>query len=207
MDIKDILAYRDISSSDNSLEARAMRAGLRLIDESDQTWQSMNALQQGGARRAHESLLQGYQDHKLAPIHYKGKVLDFGCGVGGSTYVFASNAKEVIAVYNSDSLEALRTLALPNVSIVEGDGIVLMAQTPDNSFDMVVGYMLGPDNKGDFINAFYTQANRIIKPDGRILVTSDRNTMNLLTSKYGGNYGGYLPNSNTFIGRKDPTIK
>ena len=31
--------------------------------------------------------------------------------------------------------------------------------------------------------------------------------MNLLTSKYGGNYGGYLPNSNTFIGRKDPTIK
>lgn len=197
----------DLTQENHSIEVRTRRAGLKLIDETDPIWQKMNPLQQGGARRTQESLLNGYELHKLAPVHYKGKILDFGCGVGGSTYVLAHNATEVSAVDNSASLEELRKLGLPNVSIVDGDGIVLMSQTPKDTYDMVVAYMLGPDDQGIFIDAFYTQANRIIKPNGRILVTSDGNTMNLLVSKYGGNYGERFPQGNTFIGRKNPSFK
>ncbi|MBI2049564.1 class I SAM-dependent methyltransferase [Candidatus Roizmanbacteria bacterium] len=204
--INDIFAHNDLSKDDNLIEARARRAGLKLIDETDPTWQSMNPLQKGGAQRAQGSLLQGYEEHKLAPVHFQGKVLDFGCGVGGSTYVLSHNATEVTAVDKSEILTELRVLGLPNVSIVDGDGIALMAQTPDNTYDMVVAYMLGPDDRGDFIDAFYTQANRIINPNGRILVTSDGNTMHLLIGKYGGNYGGSIPQSNIFIGRKNPVI-
>lgn len=207
MDIKDAFSGMGGMPQGNlSLETRARRAGLKLIDESNPMWQSMNPLQQGGAKRAQESLLLGYEEHKLAPIHYQGKVLDFGCGVGGSTYSLALNAREVTAVDNTSSLEELKRLRLPNVSPIDSDGLALMAQTPDNTYDMVVAYMLGPDDKGDFIDAFYTQANRIITPNGRILVTSDPNTLHILANRYAGNYGGGFPQSNVFVGRKNPQI-
>jgi len=72
---------------------------------------------------------------------------------------------------------------------------------------MITAYMLCPDDRGDFIGRFYSQANRVIKPDGRILVTSDGNTFNILMSRYRGHYGGNIPQSNVYIGRKNPDLQ
>jgi len=187
--------------------SKAREFGITLMDPELEKYQNANSLQKYGAGISQKTIYLASKEKKLAPLHHKGKVLDFGCGVGGSTYFLHQNGAEVAGVDLSDSIQELKRLnILPLEKIVQGNGLKLMEDTPDNTYDMITCFMLGSDSDGEFIDKFYREANRIIKKQGRILVTSDGATLKLLLQKHRGNYGSNIHKENIFIGRKNPEL-
>ena len=61
---------------------------LKLINEKDPIFESMNPLQKYGAQKIQEIILESLDKNMMNLSHIKGNVLDFGCGVGGSSYFF-----------------------------------------------------------------------------------------------------------------------
>jgi len=176
---------------------------LILINQDDDNFKNMNALQKGGAQRMEKAVSEGVERNMINDSHFRGKVLDFGCGVGGSSYFFSLNQANVVAVELSNSIDELKKLdILPKENIIHGDGLKLMRSFDENSFDMVVAQMLGPDSEGDFIEVFYKEANRILKQSGRILITSDIGTIQQLNARYINGYQYKGPRHDLFISYK-----
>jgi len=118
----------------------------------------------------------------IDPEIYNGgkNILDFGAGVGGSTIFFKNSLRNnVTAVDLSEiSLECLKNKNIPAESIIVGDGIKLMKNTDNNTYDLVFALMLGPTSDKNFVSSFLSEATRIIKNNGKIIVFSDCGTMN-----------------------------
>jgi SAM-dependent methyltransferase len=162
------------------------------INEKDRKFESMDPLQKYGAKETEKVIEEGIKE-KLIYEQYKGKVLDFGCGVGGSTYFFNLNNANVVGVdINNNPVQELKNLnILSEENIIVGDGIKLMKTFKEKTFDFVFCLMLQLEDKK--IEEFFEEANRILKNSGRIVIVSDIGNLGILKRKYPINaYNGKL---------------
>jgi SAM-dependent methyltransferase len=99
-------------------------------------------------------------------------VLDAACGVGYGSAYLAETARKVVGVDRSaEALDYARDeYARPNVQFVEGD--LLALPFPDGAFDVVCAFeaIEHLDNQ----RAFLSEAARVLRPDGTLLVSTPR---------------------------------
>jgi len=99
-------------------------------------------------------------------------VLDAACGVGYGSAYLARTARNVVGVDRSaDALDYARSeYARPNVQFVEGDLFAL--PFPDRAFDVVCAFEA--IEHLDDQRAFLSEAARVLRPDGTLLVSTPR---------------------------------
>jgi 2-polyprenyl-3-methyl-5-hydroxy-6-metoxy-1,4-benzoquinol methylase len=139
---------------------------------------------QGFMQAAMDMELLGHKG-ALMKDHIGGRVLDFGCGSGGSS-VFLSLQTSTVDAVDSDELEInrLRATALFRGNSHVGNGFDLMQQ-PD-CYDLIVAYYLGRCNSPtEFLKTFITSSKHALRPAGRLFVMSDLLTMDKLRSLLG----------------------
>lgn len=132
----------------------------------------------------------------LQPKHVQGRVIDFGCGIGTSTLLLLRSGADVVGVdarsnktHLRPSWEDTKALAafekanlVPNGRILITDGLQYLNELPKNSVDLVTSFMFGPDHIDGcpFFRNFLSAARQVLKPDGKILVTSDQGTIEMI---------------------------
>jgi hypothetical protein len=75
-----------------------------------------------------------------------------------------------------------------------------MSKQPDESYDLVTAFMLDPSfgkNRSLFY-AFWNEAKRIIKPNGRIIIQSDAGTISEVSDILGSEVDRVLPSTEYF---------
>lgn len=98
------------------------------------------------------------------------KVLDFGCGSGVLSYLFANNEYDVtgIDIEFAPLNEVRRMIDFPeSIKFIEGD--LLSQNMPENSYDYIIAYnaLEHIENLEGYIKEF----KRILKPNGKIVVS------------------------------------
>lgn len=171
------------------------------------------------ARIAHQVLQSCLKSSLIDKSHIRGKILDFGCGFGGSTAVLGIYQGDVTAVDLAGFQHHLAK-ALAN-KIIRVNGVEYLSKLPANSLDLITAFMIGPEFVYHGIcKDFYLAAQQALKPDGRILVTSDYETIATLSKISPKNYSAYLNSTLyneydgevlkteqlTFIGIKSPCV-
>ncbi|MDY6854091.1 MAG: class I SAM-dependent methyltransferase [Thermodesulfobacteriota bacterium] len=149
---------------------------------------------------AQEAILAASDAGILLKSHVSGKVLDFGCGLGGGALVLSYNGADVTAIdIDSKSIEEFRKYKLiDSVKIIQGDGITYMNTLSEDSLDLITAFIFGPDFEGSFIQRFFATANHAIKPNGKILITSETGTLSLVERNCPQGRG-HLVSRNVFV--------
>ncbi|HAB50775.1 MAG TPA: hypothetical protein DCE80_01120 [Ignavibacteriales bacterium] len=163
-----------------------------------------------------ELLDKNYVSHDLLQEN----TLDWGCGSGGSSLALREHGGLVTAVDTSQKSirELVSSEILPVEQAVLGDGISYLRAQSDNSFDLVACFLFGPPyvltSNPRLFSDFYTQANRVLKPEGRIIVTSDQSTFKKIAERV-RNYGEIVNleeslagfgSTQVFVGRKQDRV-
>ncbi|MBI4240701.1 MAG: class I SAM-dependent methyltransferase [Candidatus Rokubacteria bacterium] len=118
-----------------------------------------------------------YSEYAVARQYARGKVvLDIGSGDGCAAFLLAEESKEVIGVEVArEAVELARQrYQRPNLRFQQMSGTQL--GFPDNTFDLITSFQViehVPE-----VEVFVDEMIRVLKPDGRLLVT----TPNRLTS-------------------------
>ncbi len=101
-----------------------------------------------------------------------GKVLDVGCGSGRSTLILAKNTDTVVGIEFSQRLFELareKTNGSDNIKVYLEDAKSMHFE--DNEFDTVAMLWNTFGNLYCFRNRVLDEAKRIIKPDGKIILS------------------------------------
>lgn len=154
--------------------------------EHDPDFAELDALQQMSARRAAFFMNFCHQAGHV-DLAKKRRLLDFGAGIGGTTFALLTlakaNAAQVHAVeINPEHAKRLESLpAMTGRQVHVQDGVTLLEKPPQNKkFDLVTAFLFGPDKSGGLSEAFVRAADHGLEPDGHILLDSDRPTMNFV---------------------------
>jgi SAM-dependent methyltransferase len=160
----------------------ARRLGIKLLHTDSRRYQTLNPIQKFEVMHAQEAIIAASEAGLLLKSHLSGKVLDFGCGLGGGALVLSYNGANVTAIdIDSKPIEEFSKYNLiDSVKIIQGDGIAYMDNLPENSLDLVTAFIFGPDFEGSLIRRFFATANHAMKPKGRILITSETGTLSLV---------------------------
>jgi SAM-dependent methyltransferase len=135
-------------------------------------------------------------------------VLNWGCGSGGECYIFYRNGADITAIdKSSNNINILlRTKILPEDRAIHGDGNAYLRTKQSNSHDLITAFMFSPylsnPRWSKLLTNFYEESNRVIKPSGRILITSDRGTVKYI-KKY---LTGYVDSVDFRISEIEPAL-
>ncbi|MCX6815159.1 MAG: class I SAM-dependent methyltransferase [Candidatus Aenigmarchaeota archaeon] len=113
---------------------------------------------------------------KLEMRNLHDRILDFGCGSGGSSILLGLQSNDVTAVEKDEAkIQKLKDSGLfPKEKAITCDGIRYMSDMSESSYDLITAFYFGePDTPADFIKDFYSSSKRAIKAGGRIVMTSD----------------------------------
>jgi cyclopropane fatty-acyl-phospholipid synthase-like methyltransferase len=116
------------------------------------------------------------------------RILDFGAGQGGPTYVLTRYATRIgaeveavdIGYEETDTPPRLvRAGTLPAERVYSADGINLLHEKADRKekYDLITAFWFGPDTNGDLASKFIDASKDAINDDGQLLVTSDYNSV------------------------------
>ena len=131
----------------------------------------------------------------IADVQVNAKVLDAGCGVGGSAIWLAKNrGAQVVGItlsekqHKSAELNALRAGLQSKTSFLIRD--FLQTGFPDNSFDIVwaIESVCHARNKSDFLR----EANRILRKGGKLVVADGFLRRTPSSGKEEKNYADFL---------------
>ncbi len=136
-------------------------------------FETLNPLQSLSAENLKRSLSIALEYGVISEEQIKGKVVDFGCGMGGSAWYLKRLGGDVTALDLKEMAELKELNVLPEDKIVSGDGIEYLSKLPESSLDLIVAIMFGPDQRGDLARKFLQVAKRVIKQNGAILVFSE----------------------------------
>lgn len=142
--------------------------------------------------------------------HLSGTALDFGCGCGGASVALAINGARVTAIDKSLSvlIDAWAKCYLEQceATLIEDDGITYLQNLPAESLDIVTAFLFGPDSSGETSSKFFEAAQHALKNDGRLVITSDHETIANFSQATPKNCGVFLqadyPNTPSFVGGK-----
>jgi len=122
---------------------------------------------------AQENLIEKLVQHlKLNP---QKKILDVGCGMGGSSLYLAKNHNAIVTGITlskrqvSIAMQQSQAENIPNVTFQIDDALTL-SQFANNSFDIV--WSLESCEQFYDKNAFITQAFRVLKPGGQLMLAT-----------------------------------
>ena len=161
---------------------REKRLGIKLLHTDSRRYHALNPILKFEVIHAEQTLIAASESGLLLRSHISGKVLDFGCGLGGGALVLSYNGADVTAIdVDPKSIEEFRKYNFINtVNIILGDGIAYMDTLPENSLDLVTAFIFGPDFEGSLIQRFFAAVKHALKPKGRTLITSDTGTLSLV---------------------------
>ena len=140
-----------------------------------------------------------------------GRVLDFGAGTGVSTQALNNFSNNVEAVDISDSIDhIIERGILPPERAHKTDGIQFLREHP-NTYDVVAAFWFGPlptERDRQFLKEFYQAACVGVKPEGRILITSDIGSFRYIEKELAGKgeimkFPGFLP---AYLGKKSAEV-
>lgn len=122
--------------------------------------------------------------HQQVPFPATQRACDFGSGLGGATLATQDFLKIPVAnmtLLEEEPSQATRLQVLfPGASIISGNGLTQLSTT-GTLYDLISAYMLGPDyyNEG-FSASFIHHSLKRLTPDGRLLISSDTGTMQVI---------------------------
>lgn len=113
------------------------------------------------------------------PLIRSGAVLDIGCGTGFPLTLLAARLGPEVQVVGIDPWAAaidraqrrITAMGLPNAQAILGDAT--QAPFPDTTFDLVVSNLTV--NNVDDIPALFQECHRVLKPGGRLCLTTNLN--------------------------------
>lgn len=106
-------------------------------------------------------------DLKLLPA--KSKILDIGAGTGHLSRLMSSPTRSVIGLEPSEKMRALAQINFPDVDFI--DGISSRLPFEANTFDYIISIEVLRYLHKDDIAQTYREIFRVLKPDGRFLLT------------------------------------
>lgn len=162
-------------------------------------WQKLQYLT---AKSILEELLElGFIDRNTL----RGNIVDWGCGTGGGSLAFLDYGANVRAVDKCEKSIAKLASAeiLPSDKFFTEDGVAFLRRQPECSVDVVAAFLFGPPfvltGNPRLFPDFYQEANRVIRPEGRIIMTSDPDTFEEIKSRV-GRYGDVVDLKKTLVG-------
>ncbi len=195
-----VVAFDIIHQGSRTLEQ------LVLSKTGDPIVKNFNPCQVGQLERSELTVAYLLLTGKIEYSHICGKVLDFGCADGGMSYFFRINGADVTAVdiFEPAIKRIVAAKILPPEKAVAGDGIEYLKKQPDNTYDTVLAFLIDPNIMLDHskFSAFYTEANRTLKPDGRIIIIADRMCAKIIEESVGRYMSSDQLFGYIFVGKK-----
>lgn len=118
--------------------------------------------------------------HAMTIVRGK-RVLDFGCGTGYGANMLAGQAEDVSAIDISEEAisDAAKSYSASNLHFlrtepIENGGLPF----PDSSFDDVISFQV--IEHVDDVDSYLKEIRRVLKPSGRLLLTTPNSSLRLL---------------------------
>jgi len=120
------------------------------------------------------------------------RILDVGCGNGRFYPLFKDRGAEYAGVDNSENLIAIARKNFPGVGFTVADALSL--PFGENEFDLVLSLaVLHHIPSQSYRRAFFDQAWRVLKPGGRLMVTSwDLRPLSMIKTRQWKRLRGFL---------------
>jgi predicted TPR repeat methyltransferase len=112
---------------------------------------------------------------KLKARNLRRKILDFGCGSGGSSIFLNAQSDDVTAIdLDEQRLKKLIGTGLFKGKVIVGDGLKYMRDGQKSNYDLITAFYFGePNANEDYIRHFHETSKWAIRPGGNIIMTSD----------------------------------
>ena len=147
------------------------------------TFAEFDSLGQGSAKRAINSLQAAIREGYLNVGKVK-RILDFGAGRGGPTFVLTRVAKvigadvEAIEKSDVDARYIVTSGILPANKVHIGNGVKFLKKQPGEEYDLITGFMFGPDDAhASLFQKMARASSRALSPHGRLLINSEMRTV------------------------------
>jgi len=145
---------------------------------------------------------------KLDESLLRGRVLDWGAGQGTNTQALNNFGGYVEAIDISDAVDLIvERGVLPKERVYKQNGLQFLRDRPD-TYDLITSFLFGPlqrDGDRQFLREFYEAARVGVKPEGKILLTSDIGSFRCIEELAQEGYGEVLRFPTfpyAYIGRK-----
>ncbi|MBW2966624.1 methyltransferase domain-containing protein [Candidatus Woesearchaeota archaeon] len=155
---------------------------------SSEDYEKLGQYQKEQYTLASKTLELALHQGKIDQSHLQGRVLDFGCGRGGSSIFLNLQSEDVTAIdRNSRSIQKLKETGLfPEKRAISEGAFGYIGEQPESIYDLITAFGLGWNNSHlSFIKSFYEATERGIKPNGKIIIVSDLLTMDKTRKIYG----------------------
>ncbi len=157
--------------------------------------EGLTSIQRYQYRSAEELVWYGVSERMIRREHITGRIMDFGCGRGGSSMFLHKQGGIVDAIdVSKKKLQSLRRKKrLPRERVMQRDGLKVLCSNAE-LYDMVVATGFGEyATEIEFAREFYEATHVGVREGGVIAVSSDLLTMDNVRLVFGIEPPKYFP--------------